>query len=155
MASIMPKFNLFNADAPIFTRPRYLPSTKFVDCELRDSLISEGCILNRVSINHCVIGIRSRIESHTRLEHTLMIGADYYQTLQELADDRKDGLPWIGIGENTTVRKAIIDKNVRIGSNVKILNEAGLEYHDGGNYFIREGIVIIPKGATITDGTII
>jgi glucose-1-phosphate adenylyltransferase len=155
MASIMPKFNLFNADAPIFTRPRYLPGTKLVDCELRDTLISEGCILNRVSIDHCVIGIRSRIESHTRLEHTLMMGADYYQTLQELADDRKDGLPWIGIGENTIVRKAIIDKNVRIGSNVKILNEAGLEHHDGGNYFIREGVVIIPKGATITDGTII
>jgi glucose-1-phosphate adenylyltransferase len=155
MASIMPKFNLFNADAPIFTRPRYLPGTKFIDCEIRDSLISEGCILNRVWINHCVIGIRSRIESHTRIEHSLMMGADFYQTLQELADDRKDGLPWIGIGENTHIRKAIIDKNVRIGSNVRILNEAGLEHHDGGNYFIREGIVIIPKGATITDGTII
>ncbi|HKX26769.1 MAG TPA: glucose-1-phosphate adenylyltransferase [Blastocatellia bacterium] len=155
MASIMPKFNLFNADAPIFTRPRYLPSTKFVDCEIKNSLISEGCILNRVSINHCVIGIRSRIESHSRLENTLVMGADYYQTLQELADDRKDGLPWIGIGENTMIHNAIIDKNVRIGSNVQILNEAALEYHDGGNYFIREGIVIIPKGATITDGTII
>jgi glucose-1-phosphate adenylyltransferase len=155
MASIMPKFNLFNADAPIFTRPRYLPGTKFIDCEIKDSLISEGCILNRVWINHCVIGIRSRIESHTRIEHSLMMGADFYQTLQELADDRKDGLPWIGIGENTHIRRAIIDKNVRIGSNVQILNEAGLEHHDGGNYFIREGIVIIPKGATITDGTII
>lgn len=155
MASIMPKFNLFNADAPIFTRPRYLPGTKIIDCEIKDSLISEGCILNRLSINHCVIGIRSRIESHSRLEHSLMMGADFYQTLQELADDRKDGLPWIGIGENTHIRNAIIDKNVRIGSNVRILNEAGLEHHDGGNYFIREGIVIIPKGATITDGTII
>jgi glucose-1-phosphate adenylyltransferase len=155
MASIMPKFNLFNADAPIFTRPRYLPSTKFVDCEIRDSLVSEGCILNRVALDHCVIGIRSRIESQTRIEHTLVMGTDYYQTLQELADDRKDGLPWIGIGENTVIRKAIIDKNVRIGSNVMILNEAGLEHHDGGNYYIREGIVIVPKGATITDGTII
>jgi glucose-1-phosphate adenylyltransferase len=155
MASIMPKFNLFNADAPIFTRPRYLPGTKIIDCEIKDSLISEGCILNRLSINHCVIGIRSRVESHSRLEHSLMMGADFYQTLQELADDRKDGLPWIGIGENTHIRQAIIDKNVRIGSNVRILNEAGLEHHDGGNYFIREGIVIIPKGATITDGTII
>jgi glucose-1-phosphate adenylyltransferase len=155
MASIMPKFNLFNADAPIFTRPRYLPGTKFIDCEIKDSLISEGCILNRVAINHCVIGIRSRIESHSRLEHSLMMGTDFYQTLQELADDRKDGLPWVGIGENTHIRKAIIDKNVRIGSNVQILNEAGLEHHDGGNFFIRDGIVIIPKGATITDGTII
>jgi len=155
LATIMPKFNLFNADAPIFTRPRYLPGTKFVDCEIRDSLVSEGCILTRASINHCVIGIRSRIENHSRLEHTLMMGADYYQTLQELADDRKDGFPWIGVGENTIIRKAIIDKNVRIGSNVKILNEAGYDNYDGGNYFIRDGIIVIPKGATITDGTII
>lgn len=155
MASVVPKFNLFDADAPIFTRPRYLPGSKLIDCEIHDSLISEGCILNRSVLNHCVIGIRSRIENGTRLEHTLMMGADYYQTIQELSDDRKSGLPWIGIGENTTVRKAIIDKNVRIGSNVKILNEAGLDHYDGGNYYIREGIVIVPKGATITDGTII
>ncbi len=155
LASIMPKFNLFNADAPIFTRPRYLPSTKFADCEIKDSLVSEGCILNRVSLTHSVIGIRSRIENHTRLEHTLMMGADYYQSLQELAEDRKHGLPWIGIGEKSVIRRAIIDKNVRIGSNVRIENEVGLEHHDGGNYYIREGIVIIPKGATITDGTII
>ena len=84
-----------------------------------------------------------------------MMGADYYQSLQELADNRRDGLPWIGIGENTHIRKAIIDKNVRIGSNVQILNEAGVEHFDGDNYFIREGVVIIPKGETITDGTVI
>jgi len=155
LASVMPKFNLFDADAPIYTRPRYLPSTKFVDCEIKDALISDGCILNRAAIVHSVIGIRSRIESGTRLEHTLMMGADYYQSLPELADDRLHGLPWMGIGENTIIRKAIIDKNVRIGSNVRILNEAGHEHFDGDNYYIREGIVVIPKGATITDGTVI
>jgi glucose-1-phosphate adenylyltransferase len=155
LASVMPKFNLFDADAPIYTAPRFLPSTKFVDCEIKDSLISDGSILNRVSINHCVIGIRSRIESHSRLEHTLMMGADYYQSLEDLAQDRQHGLPWIGVGENTHIRRAIIDKNVRIGSNVQILNEAGHEHFDGGNFYIREGIVVIPKGATITDGTII
>ncbi len=155
LASVMPKFNLFDADAPIYTRPRYLPGTKFADCEIKDSLISDGCILNRATIKHCVIGIRSRIESGSRIEHTLMMGADYYQSLQELADDRQHGLPWMGIGENTTISNAIIDKNVRIGSNVRILNEAGREHFDGDNYYIREGIVVIPKGATITDGTVI
>ncbi|MGH9833045.1 MAG: sugar phosphate nucleotidyltransferase, partial [Blastocatellia bacterium] len=155
LASVMPKFNLFDADAPIYTRPRYLPGTKFVDCEIKDSLISDGSILNRVKISHSVIGIRSRIESGSELEDTLMMGADYYQSLQELADDRQHGFPWIGIGENTVIRKAIIDKNVRIGSNVRILNEAGHENFDGDNYYIREGIVVIPKGSTITDGTII
>ncbi len=155
LASVMPKFNLFDADAPIYTDPRYLPSTKFADCEIKDSLISDGCILNRVSIIHSSIGIRSRIENGTRLEDTLMMGADYYQSLPELADDRQHGLPWMGIGENTVIRKAIIDKNVRIGSNVRILNEAGHEHLDGDNYYIRDGIVVIPKGATITDGTVI
>lgn len=155
LASALPKFNLFNADAQIFTRPRFLPGSKFVQCEIDDSLICDGCILNRVTIRNSVIGIRSRIENYSRLEQTLVMGADYYQSLQELADNRRDGLPWIGIGENTHIRKAIIDKNVRIGSNVRILNEAGVEHADGDNYFIREGIVIIPKGETITDGTVI
>ncbi len=155
LTSIMPKFDLFNAEAPIFTRPRYLPGTKFTDCEVKNALISEGCIINRVYINHSVIGIRSRIESQSRLEHTLMMGADYYQNLAELSEDRKNGEPWVGIGENTIIRKAIIDKNVRIGSNVRILNEANLDFYDGDNYFIREGIVIIPKGAKIKDDTVI
>lgn len=156
LASVMPKFNLFDADAPIFTRPRYLPSTKFQgSCSITNSLITEGCILNSVTITRSVIGVRSRIESGSVLENALMMGADAYQALPELARDRKEGLPWVGIGENTVIRNAIIDKNVRIGSNVRILNEGGLQEHDGGNFYIREGVVIVPKGATITDGTII
>lgn len=156
LASVMPKFNLFDADAPIFTRPRYLPGTKFQgSCSISNSLISEGCILNSVTVSRSIIGIRSRIESGTVVENTMMMGADYYQTLPELASDRNAGLPWVGVGEGTVIRNAIIDKNVRIGSNVRILNEAGLQEHDGGNYYIREGIVIIPKNAVVTDGTII
>ncbi len=156
LASVMPKFNLFDADAPIFTRPRYLPGTKLQgSCSISNSLISEGCILNSVTINRSVIGIRSRVEGGSVIENTMMMGADYYQALPELASDRNAGLPWIGVGEGTTIRNAIIDKNVRIGSNVRILNEAGVQEHDGGNYYIRDGIVIIPKNAVVTDGTII
>ncbi|MFN0109528.1 MAG: glucose-1-phosphate adenylyltransferase [Blastocatellia bacterium] len=156
LASVVPKFNLFDADAPIFTRPRYLPGTKIQgNCSISNALIPEGCILNSVSISRSVLGVRSRIESGSVVENTLMMGADYYQTLAELATDRNNGLPWVGIGENTIIRNAIIDKNVRIGSNVRVLNEAGLQEHDGGNYFIREGITIIPKNAVVTDGTII
>jgi glucose-1-phosphate adenylyltransferase len=155
MAAVLPKFNLFNTVAPIYTRRRFLPSTKFVDCQIERSLISEGCILNQVSISDSVIGIRSRIENGTRIEKTLMMGADYYQSLNDLNEDRAAGHPWVGIGRNTLIRKAIIDKNVRIGSDCRILNEGGIEYHDGGNYYIREGIIVIPKGATIPDGTVI
>jgi glucose-1-phosphate adenylyltransferase len=155
MASIMPKFNLFDADAPIYTRARFLPGSKLIDCQVKDSIISEGCILNRASIEHSIIGIRSRIESDTRIEHSLIMGADYYQTLDEMEIERRRGLPWIGIGENTIIRRAIIDKNVRIGAGVRILNQDGREHHDGDNYYIREGIIVVPKGVTITDGTII
>ena len=155
LTSLVPKFNLFDADFPIYTRPRFLPGSKILDSQIRDSIVSEGCILNRAWIDHSIIGIRSRIENYSRIEHTLIMGADYYQTLDELELERRQGLPWIGIGENTIIRKAIIDKNVRIGSNVRILNEAGHENFDGENYYIREGIVAIPKGAVITDGTVI
>jgi glucose-1-phosphate adenylyltransferase len=157
MASIMPKFNLFDAEHPIFTRPRYLPSTKFTSCEINNSLISDGCILNHVRLQHSIVGIRSRLESGAVVEHSLLMGADHFQSLEDLAQERLAGLPWMGIGENSHIRNAIIDKNVRIGSNVRILNEAGRTEFDSedGSYFIREGIVIVPKGATITDGTII
>lgn len=157
MANILPKFNLFNADAPIYTRARFLPGSKLIDCQIHDSIISEGCILNRVWIDHSVIGIRSRIENYSRVENSLVMGSDDYQTLDELEMERRLGIPWIGIGENTVIRKAIIDKNVRIGSNVRILNEAGREHYDDPNHtwYIREGIVIVPKNVTITDGTVI
>jgi glucose-1-phosphate adenylyltransferase len=155
LATILPKFNLFDADAPIYTRARFLPGSKMVDCQIRDSIISEGCILNRATIIRSVIGVRTRIENNARIEDSLIMGADYYQTLDELEAERRQGLPWIGIGDNTIITRAIIDKNVRIGSNVRILNERGLEHYDGGNYYIREGIVVVPKNMTINDGTII
>jgi glucose-1-phosphate adenylyltransferase len=151
----VPKFNFFNADMPIYTAARYLPGSKLIDCQVRDSIIADGCILNRVVSDHSIIGIRSRIESQTKIERSLLMGADNYQTIDDLEIERRRGLPSIGIGRDTIIRRAIVDKNVRIGNNVKILNEAGREHYDGENYFIREGIVIVPKGATITDGTVI
>jgi glucose-1-phosphate adenylyltransferase len=155
MAAVMPKFNLFDADAPIYTRARFLPGSKLIDCQVKDSIISEGCILNRASIEHSIIGIRSRVENNARIEHSLIMGADYHQTLDEMEIERRGGQPWIGVGENSHIRRAIIDKNVRIGAGVRILNEAEREHYDGENYYIREGIVVIPKSITIPDGTVI
>ncbi|MEY4167867.1 MAG: hypothetical protein RIR52_1691 [Acidobacteriota bacterium] len=155
LAIEMPRFNLFDADSPIYTRRRFLPSTKFSNCQIDLSLVSDGCILNHVSISQSVIGIRSRIEERTRLDRTLMMGADFYQNIDDIKADRRAGRPPVGIGSNTIISKAIIDKNVRIGDNCRIVNQHGLEYHDDDNYYIREGIIIIPKGATIPHGTII
>lgn len=155
MTSLIPKFNFFDAKAPIFTRPRYLPGTKIRGCEVRDSIISEGCIINESVIENSIIGIRCRIGSGTRIEKSLIMGADYYQTWGELSRDKENGVPWIGIGEGTLIRKAIIDKNARIGSNVKIVNEKGVQNCDGEHYYIRDGIVIVPKGTLVPSGTVI
>lgn len=155
LASDVPRFNLFDADSPIFTRRRFLPSTKFTNCQIDFSLVSDGCILNSVVISRSVIGIRSRIDKGAQIDHTLMMGADLYQSIKEIEADKEAGRPPIGVGSNTVIRKAIIDKNVRIGNNCRITNQQGLEYHDGENYYIREGIIVIPKGATIPHGTTI
>src|SRR5262252_807265 len=151
----LPPFNVFDAEAPMYTRPRYLPGSKLLDCHIQSSIITEGCIINGATITDSIIGIRSRIEHGTRLQGVLMMGADFYQNLDELQRDEGRGYPRVGLGRNCNVRRAIIDKNARIGSGVQILNEAGVKNFDGEQYFIRDNIVIIPKNAVIEDGVAI
>ncbi len=135
----VPKFNFFDAEAPIFTRSRFLPSSKVQNCEIRDSILSEGCIVNGARIYRSVIGLRSRIERGSHIESSILMGADYYQTIEEMREDEAARLPRIGIGEDSIVRRAIIDKNARIGAGVRLLNEAGIEEADApdGSYYIR------------------
>jgi glucose-1-phosphate adenylyltransferase len=153
----MPKFNLFNADAPIYTRSRYLPPSKMQNCEIRNSIISEGCIINSATVTRSIVGLRSRIEAGASIEASILMGADYYQTIEDMRSEINAGIPRIGIGENTIIRRAIIDKNTRIGAGVRLVNESGIEHADGpgGNYHIRDRIIIVPKNAIIPDGTVI
>jgi glucose-1-phosphate adenylyltransferase len=151
----LPPFNVFDAEAPMYTRPRYLPGSKLLDCHIQSSIITEGCIINGATITDSVIGIRSRIEHGSRLDGVLMMGADFYQNLDELQADVNRGYPRIGVGSNCVIRRAIIDKNARIGEGVQILNEAHEKVFDGDGYFIRDGIVIVPKTGVILDGTVI
>lgn len=151
----LPPFNVFDAEAPMYTRPRYLPGSKLLDCHIQSSIITEGCIINGATITDSVIGIRSRIEHGSRLDGVLMMGADFYQNLDELQEDINRGYPRIGVGPNCLIRRAIIDKNSRIGAGVQIVNEARAKVHDGDGYFIRDGIVIVPKTGVIPDGTVI
>src|SRR6266550_483226 len=157
MTSAIPPFNLFDAEAPMFTRARYLPPSKIDNCETLESIISEGCIINGAKISNSVIGLRSRIGGGTKVEASYIMGADYYQTLEDMQADRAAGRPWIGIGEGTIVRRAIVDKNARIGAKVKLLNEAGAENADGpnGSFYIRDRIIIVPKNGMIPDGTVV
>jgi glucose-1-phosphate adenylyltransferase len=157
MTSAIPPFNLFDAEAPLFTRARYLPPSKIDNCEISDSIISDGCIINGAKINRSVIGLRSRIADGARIDAAYMMGADYYQTLEDMVADREAGRPRIGVGENTIIRRALIDKNTRIGKDVRLLNDAGVETADGpeGTYYIRDRIIIVPKNALIADGTVV
>jgi glucose-1-phosphate adenylyltransferase len=102
-----------------------------------------------------VIGIRSRVGRGTRIEDALVLGADEYESLEEIDRAQAKGLPPVGIGEDCHIRRAIIDKNARVGRGVRILNEAGEQEKDGESWFIRDGIVIVPKGGVIPDGTVL
>jgi glucose-1-phosphate adenylyltransferase len=157
LTSKIPKFNLFDAQAPVYTRARYLPPSKVEQSEIQDSIMSEGCIIDGARITNSVVGLRSRISKGVHLDASFMMGADYYQTIEEMHADLATELPRVGIGEGTIIKKAIIDKNARIGSNARLVNDAGLQNADGeaGSYYIREGIIIVPKNAVVKDGTLI
>ncbi|HEY6806893.1 MAG TPA: glucose-1-phosphate adenylyltransferase [Pyrinomonadaceae bacterium] len=153
----IPQFNLFDAEAPIYTRARYLPPSKIEDSQIDDSIVSDGCIINGAKITNSIIGLRSRISKGVQLDSTYMMGADYYQTFEEMRDDLGKRIPRVGIGEGSIVRRAIIDKNARIGAGSRLLNEAGVVDADSEDksYYIRDGIIIIPKSALIPEGTVI
>ena len=157
LTSKIPKFNLFDAEAPVFTRARYLPPSKIEDTTINDSIISDGCIVNGARITNSVVGLRSRISKGVQMDASYMMGADYYQTFDDMRSDLAKGLPRVGVAEGTVIRGAIIDKNARIGANARLINEAGVIEADGeaGMYFIRDGIIIVPKDAVIKDGTVI
>ena len=151
----VPPIDFFDENWPIFTRPRYLPPSKIKNSKISKSIISEGCIIESATINHSVIGLRSRIEEKASVEDSVVMGCDFYQSLDDILKDRKKGNPIMGVGKNCVIKKAILDKNVKIGDNSKIINEKKLENFKSENYCIKDGIVIVHKNATIAPGTVI
>lgn len=152
-----PPFSFYDEEAPIYTRSRYLPPSKLLNCQIAQSMVGEGCILKDCRIVHSVLGVRSRVESGCNIEDTLIMGADFYQPYAERQSDFSQGYPGLGIGANTTVRRAIIDKNTHIGRDVQIINKDNVQEADRENqgFYIRNGIVVVLKNAVIPDGTII
>jgi glucose-1-phosphate adenylyltransferase len=149
----LPPFDFHDANRPVFTHARFLPGTRIEGCTLHAALVSEGCILMGAEIRRSIVGIRGRIGQGTRVKDSLLLGADYYEPLEEIDRAQARGLPPIGIGRDCVIQGTIVDKNARIGNGVRILNEAGVKEADGAGYYIREGVVIVPKGAVIPDGT--
>ncbi|MBK9155920.1 MAG: glucose-1-phosphate adenylyltransferase [Chloracidobacterium sp.] len=157
LASPLPKFNFFDAESPIYTRSRYLPPSKLHSCDIDNSMVSEGCIMNGVYARNSIIGLRSRLDIGVRVEDSIVMGSDLFESIDEIRDNLGTNTPHIGIGANSVIKKAIIDKDVRIGRDVRLVNSTGIETFDAtdGSYFIREGIIIVPKGGRIEDGTVI
>ncbi|TFG95847.1 MAG: glucose-1-phosphate adenylyltransferase [Calditrichales bacterium] len=151
----MPEFNFYDEQHLFFTRPRYLPSTKFIDCRVNHSIVSEGAILLGSTIENASVGIRSFIDEGTHIERAIVMGNTRYETNAEKQDNWAKGVPNLGIGKNCVIRNSIIDMDVAIGANVKLINQEGVTEAFRDNYAIREGITIIPKGAVVPDNTVI
>ncbi|MEH1903434.1 MAG: glucose-1-phosphate adenylyltransferase [Nostoc sp.] len=152
-----PPFSFYDEEAPIYTRARYLPPSKLLDCQITESIIGEGCILKNCRIQHSVLGVRSRIESGCVIEESLLMGADFYQAFVERQCNVEKGDIPVGIGTDSIIRGAIIDKNASIGHDVKIINKDNVQEADreAQGFYIRSGIVVVLKNAVIPDGTII
>lgn len=153
----LPSFNFFDMSAPIFTRPRFLPGSKINGAVIDHALIADGCIINRAQIAHAIVGVRSLVDLGSSLHRVVMLGCDFFESDQSIQDNSAAGRPRIGIGKNTRVENAIIDKNARIGDNCVITPVGKPENMDGPNgmFFIRDGIVIIPKSGIVPHGTTI
>jgi glucose-1-phosphate adenylyltransferase len=148
----VPTFNFFDPISPIYTRQRLLPASKVSGTQVQRAIIADGCVITDAHIDRAVIGIRSVIESGTTIRNSILMGADFYQ---DEAPEPKPGSPPLGIGRHCRIEGAIIDKNARIGEEVVITPEGKPANADGENYYIRDGVVVVPKGTVIPAGTLI
>ncbi|MFO1489042.1 MAG: glucose-1-phosphate adenylyltransferase [Verrucomicrobiota bacterium] len=154
-SSELPRFNFFDMSSPIFSRPRFLPGSKINGAQIDHAVVSDGCILNHCNIRNSIVGLRTIVGAGSDLHRVVGLGCDYYESAASIEANEKAGRPRIGIGSNSRIENAIIDKNARIGNNVVITPAGKPENFDHALYFIRDGIVIIPKNGVVPHGTVI
>ncbi len=153
LLQLVPPFDFYDENARIYSRPRYLPGSKINSCIVESSILCEGSIITEAEIRNSVIGLRSIVNSGSKIYNSIIMGADYYDDVKDRCS--AENRPLIGIGRGSIIKNAIIDKNARIGCNVVITNEKGIKHLDDDFYSIRDGIVVVHKDATIPDNTII
>ena len=151
----LPQFNLFDTAHTIFTRSRMLPPSKISGTTLERTIIAEGCIVQASRVEHSVLGIRSRIGRDTTILNCYVMGSDRYQTLEEINEANAAGVPLLGIGDGCYINNAIVDKNSKIGNDVRINGGEHLAEGDYGFYVVKDGIVVVKKGAVVPSGTVI
>jgi glucose-1-phosphate adenylyltransferase len=142
-------FSFYDPRRPIYTHPRFLPGSRLSDCSVRDVIIAEGCSLNRCTIESSIVGIRTEVQPGATIRRSVLLGADFYE-----ADDDAParGTPRLGIGRDVVLDRVIVDKNARIGDGARLVNAAGVEEADGDGYYIRGGVIIVPKDGVIKPG---
>ncbi len=151
----VPQFDFYDESMPIYTYRYHLPSTKVNQSTIFASMLSDGSIMDRSEITRSIIGLRSIVRADTKIEASIVMGADYYESAEQIAQNVQRGIPPLGIGSRCIIRNAIIDKNARIGDGVILVNQHGIEHTDAENYSVRDSIIVVPKDAVIPAGTII
>jgi glucose-1-phosphate adenylyltransferase len=142
-------FRYWDPERPIYTHLRHLPGARLFDCHVRESVVSDGSDLHRCTVDQSVIGLRTRIGDGSRVAASVVLGADWYE------DEPPAGLPRLGVGRDVVLRRAIVDKNARIGDGARLVNDKGLEHFDGDGYYIRAGIIVVPKGGVVAPGLVV
>jgi glucose-1-phosphate adenylyltransferase len=151
----LPRFNLYDEQRQIFSHARFLPGSKILEADIRDSILCEGSIIDQARIENSIIGIRSRIGQNSHLERSVIMGADYFESQEEIDLNAEIGIPNTGIGKDCMIKNTIIDKNAKIGNGVRIENTQHKQKESTEIFTIQDGIVVIPKNTVIPDGTII
>ncbi|MGE3520873.1 MAG: glucose-1-phosphate adenylyltransferase [Vicinamibacterales bacterium] len=146
-------FKFYDPHRPIFTHPRFLPGSRLVDARVHDAIVAEGCYLGKCSVEESVIGIRTHVQEGTTITRSVLLGADYYEA-DDTAPARGDA-PRLGIGRNVVLDRVIVDKNARVGDGARLVNEQGIDEADGPGYYIRGGVIIVPKDGVIPPGTVV
>ena len=146
-------FQFYDSRRPIYSHPRNLPGSRLDDCVVRNGLITDGCAIAKSTISDSVVGVRTVIRQGSQISRSLLLGADYYES-DDIAPSR-GSVPPMGIGANAVLDRVIVDKNARVGDNVRLINERGVQDADGDGYYIRNGIIIVPKEGIVADGTVV
>jgi glucose-1-phosphate adenylyltransferase len=143
-------FRFYDPKYPIYTHLRHLPGSRLTDCTVRNSIIVDGCFIDRCEIDEAIVGLRTHVRTGTRVARSVLLGADFYED-----GSPPPGLPKLGIGRDVVLDRVIVDKNARIGDGARLVNERGLAHADGDGYHIRGGIIVVPKGGVIPPGTVV
>jgi glucose-1-phosphate adenylyltransferase len=146
-------FHFYDPRRPIYTHPRFLPGARFSDCTVRNAIVAEGCFVDRATIEQSVIGIRTSVQSGSTITRSVLLGADFYETDDEAP--ARTGAPRLGIGRDVVLDRVIVDKNARVGDGARLVNEAGVEHADGDGFYVRNGVIIVPKDGIVQPGIIV